>query len=95
MANESSADEALKARLQRAIVSIQTLRRRVEELERVPHAPIAIIGMGCRFPGHEDGPSGFWRTLHEGVDAVSDFPADRWDFAPFYDPENLKQKEAA
>jgi len=31
--------------------------------------PIAIIGLGCRFPGG-DGPDGFWRVLHDGIDTV-------------------------
>lgn len=48
--------------------------------------PIAIIGMGCRFPGAEN-PDAFWRLLRDGVDAVSEIPADRWDADAFYDPD--------
>jgi phthiocerol/phenolphthiocerol synthesis type-I polyketide synthase C len=40
--------------------------------------PIAIIGIGCRFPG-ADGPSAFWRLLSDGVDAITEIPPDRWD----------------
>ena len=40
--------------------------------------PIAIIGMACRFPGAAD-LRGFWRLLREGVDAIREVPADRWD----------------
>ena len=40
--------------------------------------PIAIIGIGCRFPGAE-GPSAFWQLLCDGVDAVTEVPPDRWD----------------
>jgi acyl transferase domain-containing protein/acyl-CoA synthetase (AMP-forming)/AMP-acid ligase II len=39
--------------------------------------PIAIIGIGCRFPG-ADGPSAFWQMLCDGVDAVTDAPENRW-----------------
>jgi acyl transferase domain-containing protein/acyl-CoA synthetase (AMP-forming)/AMP-acid ligase II/thioesterase domain-containing protein/acyl carrier protein len=41
---------------------------------------IAIIGLGCRFPGAH-GPEAFWRLLRDGVDAVSEAPPDRWDAA--------------
>ncbi|WP_232004753.1 type I polyketide synthase [Mycobacterium sp. ACS1612] len=39
--------------------------------------PIAIIGIGCRFPG-ADGPSAYWRMLCDGVDAVRRPPGSRW-----------------
>ncbi|MFF1309113.1 type I polyketide synthase, partial [Streptomyces sp. NPDC058307] len=42
--------------------------------------PIAIVGMGCRFPGGVEDPQGFWRLLADGTDAMSPFPVDRgWD----------------
>ena len=47
--------------------------------------PIAIIGIGCRFPG-ADGPAEFWQLLADGVDAISEVPPDRWDADEFYDP---------
>ena len=48
--------------------------------------PIAIVGIGCRFPG-ADGPEGFWRLLSGGADATSEVPADRWDVDAFYNPD--------
>ncbi|MGV0624315.1 SDR family NAD(P)-dependent oxidoreductase [Mycolicibacter minnesotensis] len=48
--------------------------------------PIAIVGIGCRFPG-ADGPESFWRLLSGSVDATSDVPADRWDVDAFYNPD--------
>lgn len=41
---------------------------------------IAIIGIGCRFPGGADDPDSFARMLFDGVDAVGEVPADRWDW---------------
>ncbi len=40
--------------------------------------PIAIIGIGCRFPGAETGPEEFWQALRAGTDAVREIPATRW-----------------
>jgi acyl transferase domain-containing protein/acyl carrier protein len=49
--------------------------------------PLAIIGIGCRFPGKANDPSHFWNLLMGGVDAVSEVPAERWNKKSFYDPE--------
>jgi acyl transferase domain-containing protein/acyl carrier protein len=48
--------------------------------------PIAIVGLACRVPGAND-PASFWRLLTDGVDAVSDVPAERWDRDRFHDPD--------
>jgi myxalamid-type polyketide synthase MxaE and MxaD len=47
---------------------------------------IAIIGIGCRFPGAND-PVAFWQLLRDGVDAIREVPADRFDQRAFYDPD--------
>ena len=52
--------------------------------------PIAIIGIGCRFPGDADSPEAFWKLLCDGVDAISEVPADRWNANTFYDPNRKK-----
>ncbi|MCB9761282.1 MAG: SDR family NAD(P)-dependent oxidoreductase [Alphaproteobacteria bacterium] len=48
--------------------------------------PIAIVGLGCRFPGAPD-PDAYWSLLEGGVDAISEVPADRWDIDALYDPD--------
>ena len=50
-----------------------------------PAEPIAIVGLGCRFPGGGSSPQAFWQLLKDGVDAVSEVPADRWDGEALYD----------
>ena len=43
--------------------------------------PIAIIGIGCRFPGGADSPAKLWKVLESGVDAITPVPGGRWDAA--------------
>ena len=62
-----------------------------EEIDRIADAdsrrpPIAIVGIGCRFPGHITGPPTFWQLLQQGKDAIGEIPPDRIDVASFYDP---------
>ncbi|NEE48141.1 hypothetical protein G3M55_26465, partial [Streptomyces sp. SID8455] len=50
--------------------------------------PIAIVGMGCRFPGGVARPEDFWHLVSKGIDAVGDWPSNRgWDTEGLYDPD--------
>src|SRR5260221_4391213 len=53
----------------------------------MPKDRIAIIGVGCRFPGGINDPEALWKLLVEGREAVSDVPPDRWNVERFYDAE--------
>src|SRR5215470_12160118 len=63
------------------------LHSELEAVQQARNEPIAIIGVGCRFPGGADTPAAFWRLLYEGVDAIGEVPPDRWDIDAYYDPD--------
>ena len=69
---------------QRARLADRVAAARAPEL---PDNAIAIIGMGCRLPGHANSPAQFWDLLVRGVDAVTPVPADRWDGDAFFDAD--------
>lgn len=48
---------------------------------------VAIIGMGCRFPGGANSIEEFWELLASGKDGISNVPADRWDMEKYYDED--------
>ena len=47
--------------------------------------PIAIVSLGCRFPGGAIDAQSFWQMLHEGADAIGKVPGDRWDRDAYFD----------
>ncbi|MCE5316819.1 MAG: type I polyketide synthase [Parachlamydia sp.] len=48
---------------------------------------IAIIGIGCRFPGGASSPQDLWEKLCQGFDGICEIPDDRWDIRRFYDSD--------
>jgi acyl transferase domain-containing protein len=52
--------------------------------------PIAIVGIGCQFPGGAVTPEAYWELLCAGVDATRELPPDRWDARKFCDPDPAK-----
>ena len=49
--------------------------------------PLAIIGIGCRFPGDVNSPEEFWDLLSGKKDALGEIPADRWNVEAMFAPE--------
>ncbi|WP_433395050.1 type I polyketide synthase [Streptomyces sp. CA-146814] len=49
--------------------------------------PVAIVGIGCRLPARIDDPTALWQALLDGVDAVRQVPADRWNATAWADAE--------
>ena len=80
-------------RLEDAEAEIERLREELKTLEAVKwhdsmrDEPVAIVGMGCRFPGGVDTPEAFWELLASGKDILGGIPESRWDVDAFYDAE--------
>lgn len=73
--------------LKQGYLQLQTLQAKLAALEQARGEPIAIVGIGCRFPGGADGPERFWQRLRDGFDGIREVPPDRWDMDACYDPD--------
>ena len=73
--------------LRRALLELNETRRRLQEAENRLVEPIAIVGIGCRYPGGIRSPEDLWELVATGRDAVSGLPSDRcWDLETLSDP---------
>ncbi|MFV2022164.1 SDR family NAD(P)-dependent oxidoreductase, partial [Micromonospora sp. LOL_023] len=50
--------------------------------------PIAIVGIGCRYPGGVFSAADLWQLVVDGRHVIEEFPTDRgWDLAGLFDPD--------
>ncbi|MBF0103637.1 MAG: polyketide synthase dehydratase domain-containing protein, partial [Desulfobacterales bacterium] len=81
-------NETNQDKLKRAYQALEKMQARLEAINQAKNEPIAIIGMGCRFPGKANDLETFWQLLKSGYDAISEVPKDRWDVDEYYDPDS-------
>ncbi|MFP2956841.1 type I polyketide synthase [Myxococcus sp. 1LA] len=73
--------------MKRALLKLQEAQSKLDAHEQERHGAIAIVGIGCRFPGGVTSPSDYWRLLSEGVDTVTEVPSDRWSADHYFHPD--------
>ncbi|MEU6393708.1 type I polyketide synthase [Streptomyces sp. NPDC046939] len=80
-------EDKLLGYLKKVTADLHQTRQRLAAAEAQQSEPIAIVAMGCRFPGGVSDPDDLWRLLDQGTDAMTEWPRDRgWDTDALYDP---------
>ena len=83
-----ASEDRLRDYLRRATADLVDARRRLAEADARRHEPIAVIGIGCRYPGGIATPQQLWEVVAAGMDVTSEFPTDRgWDLDNLFDPD--------
>lgn len=70
-----------------ALRKIDSLQARLDQSEKKHSEAIAIVGMGCRFPGAEKGLDEYRQLLTQGLDAIGNIPAQRWAVEQYFHPD--------
>src|SRR5215467_1460350 len=90
--SEKTETQDYSALIKTALLEIERMEAKLREAEGSRSAPIAVIGMGCRFPGGANNPEGYWNALLNGVNAIREAPQERWNLDD-YQGSGLDEQE--
>ncbi len=77
-----------RAIITEALRKIDDLTAQLEIAQKSDTEPIAVIGMGCRFPGGADSTAQYWQLLEDGASGIVRVPPERWDADAFYSDDH-------
>ncbi|MGB7871869.1 MAG: type I polyketide synthase [Mycobacterium sp.] len=86
----TSAPPDRRAIITEALRKIDDLTARLEVAEKGDTEPIAVVGMGCRFPGGVHTPAQYWRLLQDGASGIVQVPSERWDADAYYSEDHAR-----
>ncbi|MBV1920901.1 MAG: polyketide synthase, partial [Pseudomonadales bacterium] len=72
--------------IKKSVLALEQVKKQNKAIVDAQHESIAVVGMGCRFPGGKD-LEAFWQLQLEGNDAITPVPGSRWDKDKFYDAD--------
>ncbi|MFG2565520.1 SDR family NAD(P)-dependent oxidoreductase, partial [Streptomyces sp. NPDC048567] len=79
---------ALAAHLRTEALGLPDLPDPVAAPGHATDDPIAVVGIGCRYPGDVSSPDDLWQLVAEGTHIRDDFPVDRgWDLDRLFDDD--------
>lgn len=74
--------------MKQALLEIRRLKAELKVFKEEKSSEIAIIGMGCKFPGGANSPEEYWQLILNGTDAVGKVPNTRWNRKAFHASES-------
>ncbi|MDQ1293360.1 MAG: hypothetical protein QG608_1241, partial [Actinomycetota bacterium] len=84
-----ASDDRLLDYLKRVTADLHQTRQRLQSVEAESREPIAVVAMGCRYPGDIRSPEDLWNLVSSGGDAISSLPTDRgWDIEGMFSSED-------
>ncbi len=90
MTGQAQKQSDYRALMLDALAKIDVLESRLKTAQQPHNEAIAIVGMGCRFPGAEAGLSAFLQLLRAGSDAIKPMPEWRWQIDDYFDSDSEK-----